>query len=65
MILVIGHTKALELQAVVKSGINHMRTISCLKVQAKAMSDEPSTMELKVKNLKYFNELKIKNVKSF
>ncbi|MBF1994479.1 glucosamine-6-phosphate deaminase [Serratia symbiotica] len=66
MILVTGHTKALALQAAVEGGINHMWTISCLQLHAKAVvvCDEPSTMELKVKTVKYFRELEAENVKS-
>ncbi|WP_413722299.1 glucosamine-6-phosphate deaminase [Sodalis sp. RH23] len=59
MILVIGHNKALALQAAVEGNVNHMWTISCLQLHAKAVMvcDEPSTMELKVKTVKYFREL--------
>lgn len=66
MILVTGHTKALALQAAVEGGINHMWTISCLQLHAKAVvvCDEPSTIELKVKTVKYFRELEAENVKS-
>ncbi|BBI92906.1 glucosamine-6-phosphate deaminase [Serratia symbiotica str. Tucson] len=66
MILVTDHTKALALQAAVEGGINHMWTISCLQLHAKAVvvCDEPSTMELKVKTVKYFRELEAENVKS-
>lgn len=66
MILVTYHTKALALQAAVEGGINHMWTISCLQLHAKAVvvCDEPSTMELKVKTVKYFRELEAENVKS-
>ncbi|VDY44225.1 glucosamine-6-phosphate isomerase [Salmonella enterica subsp. enterica serovar Daytona] len=42
-----------------------MWTISCLQLHPKAVvvCDEPSTMELKVKTLKYFNELEAENIK--
>lgn len=44
-----------------------MWTISCLQLHAKAIMvcDEPSTMELKVKTVKYFRELEAENVKIF
>lgn len=40
-------------------------TISCPQLHPKAVvvCDEPSTMELKVKTLKYFNELESENIK--
>jgi len=65
MILVIGHAKAQALAAAVEGNINHMWTISCLQLHAKAVvvCDEPSTMELKVKTVKYFTELEAENVK--
>lgn len=67
MILVTGHGKAQALQAAVEGSINHMWTISCLQLHAKAIMvcDEPSTMELKVKTVKYFRELEAENVKIF
>ncbi|VEB62101.1 glucosamine-6-phosphate isomerase [Salmonella enterica subsp. enterica] len=65
MILVLGHQKAQALQAAVEGNVNHMWTISCLQLHPKAVvvCDEPSTMELKVKTLKYFNELEAENIK--
>ena len=65
MILVLGHQKALALQAAVEGNVNHMWTITCLQLHPKAVivCDEPSTMELKVKTLKYFNELEAENIK--
>ncbi|AAS61333.1 glucosamine-6-phosphate deaminase [Yersinia pestis] len=65
MILVTGHGKAQALQAAVEGSINHMWTISCLQLHANAIMvcDEPSTMELKVKTVKYFRELEAENVK--
>lgn len=65
MILVLGSQKALALQAAVEGCVNHMWTISCLQLHPKAIMvcDEPSTMELKVKTLRYFNELEEENIK--
>ncbi|MCG8706977.1 glucosamine-6-phosphate deaminase [Brenneria sp. 4F2] len=65
MILVSGRNKALALQAAVEGNVNHMWTISCLQLHAKAIMvcDEPSTMELKVKTVKYFRELETENMK--
>ncbi|MEC5342139.1 glucosamine-6-phosphate deaminase [Brenneria populi] len=66
MILVSGRNKALALQAAVEGNVNHMWTISCLQLHAKAIMvcDEPSTMELKVKTVKYFRELETENMKN-
>ncbi len=59
MILVIGANKALALQAAVEGNVNHLWTISCLQLHPKAVMvcDEPSTLELKVKTVKYFRDL--------
>ncbi|HFF7401445.1 TPA: glucosamine-6-phosphate deaminase, partial [Klebsiella pneumoniae] len=48
-----------------EGNVNHMWTITCLQLHPKAVivCDEPSTMELKVKTLKYFNELEAENIK--
>lgn len=66
MILALGSVKALALQAAVEGNVNHMWTISCLQLHPKAIivCDEPSTMELKVKTLKYFSELEADNIKT-
>ena len=36
---------------------------TAIKVSAIMVCDEPSTMELKVKTLRYFNELEAENIK--
>lgn len=66
MILVTGRGKAQALEAAVEGCINHLWTISCLQLHAKSVvvCDEPSTMELKVKTVKYFRELEAENVNS-
>lgn len=66
MILVSGNVKALALQAAVEGNVNHMWTISCLQLHPKAIivCDAPSTMELKVKTLKYFSELEADSLNS-
>lgn len=65
MILVTGHNKALALQATVEGCVNHLWTISALQLHPKSVivCDEPSTMELKVKTVKYFRELEAENIK--
>lgn len=64
MILVSGRNKAQALQAAVEGNVNHMWTISCLQLHARAIivCDEPSTMELKVKTVKYFHALEAESL---
>ncbi len=65
MILATGSNKALAIQAAVEGSVNHLWTISALQLHPKSMiiCDEPATMELKVKTLKYFHELEAENIK--
>lgn len=64
MLLITGHNKALALQAAVEGSVNHLWTVSALQLHPKALMvcDEPSTSELKVKTVKYFNELEACNI---
>lgn len=64
LILVTGHNKALALEAAVEGGINHLWTVSALQLHPKAIiaCDAGSTMELKVKTLKYFTDLEADNI---
>lgn len=66
MVLITGHNKARALQAAVEGNVNHLWTISCLQLHAKAIivCDEPATMELKIKTLKYFREMEAESLKS-
>ncbi|MDA7745776.1 glucosamine-6-phosphate deaminase [Psychromonas sp.] len=61
LILVTGRHKALALQAAVEGSITQQWTISALQLHPKAVivCDPESTMELKVKTLKYFTEIAI------
>ncbi|MFC3914460.1 glucosamine-6-phosphate deaminase [Pseudaeromonas sharmana] len=65
MILVTGHAKAQALQAAVEGSVNHLWTISALQLHPRSIMvcDEPSTMELKVKTVRYFQELEAENIK--
>ena len=65
LILVTGHAKAQALQAAVEGSVNHMWTISTLQLHPKGIvvCDEPSTMELKVKTVRYFQQLEADNIK--
>ncbi len=64
MILITGHNKAQALQAAVEGCVNHLWTVSALQLHPKSMiiCDEPSTQELKVKTVKYFQELEAENI---
>lgn len=66
MILATGYNKALAVQAGVEGSINHLWTISAMQLHPKALivCDEPATMELKYKTVKYFHELEAKNIKN-
>lgn len=59
MILVTGASKALALHHAIEEGINHMWTVSMLQMHQSAyvICDEDSTLELKVKTVKYFKSL--------
>lgn len=64
MILGTGHAKALALQAAVEGGVNHLWTVSALQLHPKAIlvCDEAATQELKVKTVRYFQELEADNM---
>lgn len=63
IIIATGINKALAVQAAIEGSINHMWTISCLQFHQKSIlvCDELSTVELKVKTVKYFRELEMSN----
>ncbi|MEI6897757.1 MAG: glucosamine-6-phosphate deaminase [Psychromonas sp.] len=64
LILVTGRSKALALEAAVEGSVNHLWTVSALQLHPKAIlaCDSDSTLELKVKTLKYFTELENENI---
>ncbi|WP_159714208.1 glucosamine-6-phosphate deaminase [Blochmannia endosymbiont of Camponotus nipponensis] len=63
IIIATGLDKAVAVQAAIEGSINHMWTITCLQLHPKSIlvCDELSTMELKIKTVKYFQELEINN----
>ena len=67
MLLITGHNKALALEAAVEGSVNHLWTVSALQLHPKSVivCDEPSTQELKVKTVNYFQELEAENIKNF
>ncbi|WP_445398087.1 glucosamine-6-phosphate deaminase [Zobellella sp. An-6] len=64
MILVTGHNKALALQAAVEGSVNHLWTVSALQLHPRGLivCDTPATMELKVKTVRYFEQLEADNI---
>ncbi len=66
LLLVVGHNKALALEAAVEGSVNHLWTISALQLHARSIiaCDEASAQELKVKTVKYFKELEAENIKN-
>ncbi|MBD2813637.1 glucosamine-6-phosphate deaminase [Xenorhabdus sp. Flor] len=67
IILATGAQKALALQAAIEGNVNHMWTVSCLQIHPKAIivCDEPATMELRVKTVKYFHQLEAEILNEF
>ncbi|PJC85482.1 glucosamine-6-phosphate deaminase [Vibrio sp. HA2012] len=65
MILITGHNKAQALEAAVEGYVNHLWTVTALQLHPKSVivCDEPATQELKVKTVKYFQELEADNIK--
>ena len=59
LILVSGSHKAMALRMAVEEGINHMCTVSAFQMHPNAtfVCDEDSTLELRVKTVKYFKDL--------
>lgn len=65
MILTMGHNKAQALQMAVEGCVNHMWTVTALQMHSKAIivADDAAQQELKVKTVRYFNELEVENIK--
>jgi glucosamine-6-phosphate deaminase len=59
MILVKGYHKALAVANAIEGGVNHMWTVSALQLHPRAIivCDEDATLELRVKTIKYFQEM--------
>ncbi len=67
LILATGHNKALAVQAGVEGSVNHLWTISALQLHPRSIiiCDEPASMELKVKTLRYFQQLESAEIAKF
>eukprot|EP01071_Lankesteria_metandrocarpae_P005095 Lankesteria_metandrocarpae@DN3855_c0_g1_i1.p2 len=64
LVLASGNSKAVAVQAGVEGAVNHLWTVSCLQLHrhTSMLCDQPATMELKVKTLKYFKSLERQNI---
>lgn len=62
VVIITGLNKAIALHECIEGGINHMWTVSAIQEHPRALiaCDEDATMELKVKTVKYFNQLQVK-----
>ncbi len=67
LILATGPNKALAVQAGVEGAVNHLWTVSALQMHPRSLliCDEPAAMELKVKTLRYFQQLEAAEIEQF
>ncbi|SHO54921.1 glucosamine-6-phosphate deaminase [Vibrio quintilis] len=67
LILATGIHKATAVQAGVEGCVNHLWTVSALQLHPRSIiiCDEPATMELKVKTLRYFQQLEAGEINQF
>jgi glucosamine-6-phosphate deaminase len=59
IIIITGFSKARAVREVIEGSVSHMWTVSVLQMHKHAViaMDEPATMELQVKSVKYFKEI--------
>jgi len=64
LLLITGHNKAQALEAAVEGSVNHLWTVSALQLHPRSIiaCDQAATMELKVKTVRYFQELEADNI---
>ncbi|MDM3682441.1 glucosamine-6-phosphate deaminase, partial [Proteus mirabilis] len=62
MILATGINKALAVQVATEGAFNHLWTISCVQLHPKEIlvCDDPATMVLRVKTMRYFQQIEAK-----
>lgn len=67
MILATGADKSRAVQATVEGSVNHMWTISALQLHQRALMicDDPATLDLKVRTLRYFQDIESENIRGF
>lgn len=65
MIIATGANKSRAVQATVEGSVNHMWTISALQLHQKSIMvcDEPATLDLKVRTLRYFQDIESDHLK--
>jgi glucosamine-6-phosphate deaminase len=63
LILVTGMNKARALSHAIEEGVNHLWTVSCLQLHPKGIivCDEDATMELRVRTVRYFEDIEARN----
>lgn len=67
VILATGANKSRAVKAAVEGSVNHMWTVSALQLHPKAMMvcDAPATMDLKVRTLRYFEDIEASNIQGY
>lgn len=67
VILATGANKSRAVKAAVEGSVNHMWTVSALQLHRKSMMicDAPATLDLKVRTLRYFEDIEGENIKRF
>ncbi len=64
LVLATGANKANAVKMTIEGAVNHMWTISALQIHPKSImvSDDPATLELKVRTLRYFQDIESNNL---
>lgn len=59
VLIITGFSKARAVREVIEGGVNHIWTVSMLQMHENALiaCDDPATMELQVKTVRYFKEI--------
>lgn len=67
MILATGFNKAQAVHVATEGAVNHLWTISCVQLHPKAIlvCDDPATMELRVKTLRYFQQIEAQECQKY
>jgi len=65
LVLATGGNKSRAVQATVEGSVNHMWTISAMQLHPKAMMvcDDAAILDLKVRTLRYFQDIESENIK--
>ncbi|AMO54545.1 glucosamine-6-phosphate deaminase [Endozoicomonas montiporae] len=65
IILATGADKSRAVHAAVEGSVNHLWTVSAMQLHPRSIlvCDEAATMELKVKTLRYFEDIEAKNIR--